>query len=124
MSFKLKDKTLFLIFFLLGILCLAYSCVHKNSGPPSTLLIHDQLKVHFIDVGQGDATLLMGPDFTILVDAGRHDKNDVVPYLMEQNVQYIDLLVGTHPHADHIGQFPQVLEHFQVHPCPVLWLPA
>lgn len=115
MGFKLKNKPLFLILVLLGILYLAYSVVYKNSGSPSSILIHDQLKVHFIDVGQGDATLLMGPDFTILVDAGRHDKNDVVPYLKEQNVQYIDLLIGTHPHADHIGQFPQVLEYYQVY---------
>ena len=32
--------------------------------------------IYFFDVGQGDATLLQGPDFTILVDAGRHDRND------------------------------------------------
>lgn len=74
----------------------------------------DLLKVHFIDVGQGDATLLQGPDFTILIDTGRHDRNDVLPYLRSQNIREIDLLVGTHPHADHIGQFPQILENFQV----------
>ena len=73
-----------------------------------------KLEVHFIDVGQGDATLLQGPDFTILVDAGRHDRSDVVPYLKSVNVTSIDLLIGTHPHADHIGQFPQVIEAFSV----------
>jgi beta-lactamase superfamily II metal-dependent hydrolase len=70
--------------------------------------------VHFIDVGQGDSTLLQGPDFTILIDAGRHDRSDVVPYLRSAGVQTIDLLIGTHPHADHIGQFPQVLQAFPV----------
>jgi competence protein ComEC len=74
----------------------------------------DTLIVHFIDVGQGDATLFAGPDFTILVDAGRHDRNDVVPYLQSVGVESIDLLVGTHPHADHIGQFPEVLNAFPV----------
>jgi beta-lactamase superfamily II metal-dependent hydrolase len=72
------------------------------------------LSVHFIDVGQGDATLFMGPDFTILVDAGRHDRNDVVPYLKKVGVTNIDLLVGTHPHADHIGQMDKVLQNFKV----------
>jgi beta-lactamase superfamily II metal-dependent hydrolase len=72
------------------------------------------VKVHFMDVGQGDATLLHGPDFTILVDAGRHDRNDVVPYLKSMGIESIDLLIGTHPHADHIGQFPEVLEAFEV----------
>ncbi|MCH8549494.1 MAG: MBL fold metallo-hydrolase [Balneolaceae bacterium] len=72
------------------------------------------LKLHFIDVGQGDATLIEGDGFNILVDAGRHDRNDVVPYLELAGIESIDLLVGTHPHADHIGQFPQVLEFASV----------
>ena len=73
------------------------------------------LTVHFIDVGQGAATLLQGPDFTILIDAGRPDRDDVVPYLQVQKVWDLDLLVGTHPHADHIGQMPRVLDSFPVH---------
>lgn len=38
----------------------------------------------------------------------------MVPYLSSAGVSEIDLLVGTHPHADHIGQFPQVLQTFPV----------
>lgn len=72
------------------------------------------LEVHFIDVDQGDATLVMGAGVTILIDAGRHDRSEVVPYLRSVGVESIDLLVGTHPHADHIGQFPQVLAAFPV----------
>lgn len=72
------------------------------------------LEVHFFDVDQGDAILLKGPNFTILVDAGRHDRNDVVPQLRAAGVGTIDLFVGTHPHADHIGQAPDVLEAFAV----------
>lgn len=115
MGFKLKDKNFLLILILLGILYLAYSFLSKNSGSTSSVYIPDQLNVHFIDVGQGDATLLKGPDFTILVDAGSHDQDDVLPYLKSQKINEIDLLIGTHPHADHIGQFPQVLEYYQVH---------
>jgi competence ComEA-like helix-hairpin-helix protein len=72
------------------------------------------LVVYYFDVDQGDSILLQGPDFTILVDAGRHDRNDVVPQLERANVESIDLLIGTHPHADHIGQFPQVLARYPV----------
>src|SRR5690625_4569146 len=36
------------------------------------------LTVHFFDVAQGDAVLVQGEDFTILIDAGRHDRSDVV----------------------------------------------
>jgi beta-lactamase superfamily II metal-dependent hydrolase len=84
----------------------------ESPSPPTPA--QGELKVHFIDVGQGDATLLQGPDFTIVIDAGRHDRSDVVPYLKSAGVKSIDLLIGTHPHADHIGQFPQVIEAFPV----------
>jgi competence protein ComEC len=81
---------------------------------PAVIEPANELVVYFLDVGQGDATLLAGYDFTILIDAGRHDRSDVVPYLKAIGVESIDLLVGTHPHADHIGQFPAVLETFPV----------
>jgi len=83
--------------------------VRADSANPGS-----HLAVYFFDVGQGDATLLAGPDFTILIDAGRHNRSEVVPYLRQAGVKSIDLLIGTHPHADHIGQFPQVLESFAV----------
>lgn len=80
----------------------------RDSLPAGTLA------AYFFDVEQGDATLLMGPNFTILVDAGRHDRSDVVPYLRSAGVENIDLLIGTHPHADHIGQIPEVMAAFPV----------
>jgi beta-lactamase superfamily II metal-dependent hydrolase len=72
------------------------------------------LTAYFFDVDQGDAILLVGPDFTILIDAGRHDRNDVLPHLEQVGIESIDLMVGTHPHADHIGQFVEVLEAYPV----------
>lgn len=87
--------------------------------PEATIPVTGSLTVHVIDVGQGDAILFQGPDFAILVDSGRHDRDDVVPYLRSVGVERLDLLVGTHPHADHIGQFPQVL---QAMPVTEVWL--
>lgn len=73
-----------------------------------------KLIAHFIDADQGDATLLQGPDFTILIDTGRHDRNDVIEYLKSQEISHLDLVIGTHPHSDHIGQLDQVLRQFSV----------
>ncbi|MEH7493217.1 MBL fold metallo-hydrolase [Neobacillus niacini] len=76
------------------------------------------LKAHFIDVGQGDATLFQfsegGEDFTILIDAGNWTGDEVIQYLRSQKVSQIDIAVGTHPDADHIGQLDQVINNFNV----------
>ena len=81
---------------------------------PSPVPVSGAMQAYFFDVGQADATLLLGPDFAVLIDAGDYTRNDVVPYLKSVGVQEIDLLIGTHPHADHIGQIPQILEDFTV----------
>jgi competence protein ComEC len=73
-----------------------------------------RLEVHVLDVGQGDALVLVHPDVTLLIDTGRHDRSDVVPLLRSLGVTRIDVLVITHPHADHIGQFDRVLAAFDV----------
>jgi competence protein ComEC len=90
------------------------------AGPsPSPSPPADELAVHFLDVGQGDATLLVaddadGSEVAMLVDAGRHDRDDLVPVLDALGLERIDLVVITHGHSDHIGQLPQVLEGFDV----------
>jgi competence protein ComEC len=73
-----------------------------------------QLAIHVLDVGQGDAMVLIHPDVTLLIDTGRHDRSDVVPLLRGLGVTRIDVVVVTHPHADHIGQFDRVMEAFDV----------
>lgn len=74
-----------------------------------------ELSIHYLDVGQGDATLLEGPSgCRILIDAGRHDRNDVLPHLRRLDIDALDVVIGTHPHADHIGQFDRILEAMPV----------
>lgn len=72
------------------------------------------MEVHFIDVGQADAALIQYDNYNILIDAGDWQGNEVVPYLKDKNVSKLDLLVGSHPHADHIGQFDKVFDEFDV----------
>lgn len=69
--------------------------------------------VHFIDVGQGDAIYIKTPTQDILIDAG--EQGDIVTeYLKEQKVDDLELVIGTHPHSDHIGGLVDVLENFPV----------
>src|SRR5699024_424652 len=76
------------------------------------------LTVHYIDAGQGDAALLQFTDedetYTILYDSGDWQGNEVVPYLEKENVDFIDIVMISHPHADHIGQLEKVLNNFDV----------
>lgn len=69
------------------------------------------LSVHFIDVDQGDCTLVMCEGHNMLIDAGESDQGDkVVEYLEAQGVTSLDIVIGTHPHSDHIGGLRTVVE--------------
>ncbi|WP_099363494.1 MBL fold metallo-hydrolase [Fredinandcohnia onubensis] len=82
---------------------------------PNTL---SELTVHYMDVGQADSTLLQytdeGEEYTILIDAGNWNRNDVIHYLQAQHISEIDIAIGTHPDADHIGQLGKVINTFNV----------
>ncbi|WP_230586097.1 MBL fold metallo-hydrolase [Lysinibacillus sphaericus] len=71
----------------------------------------DEMRVHFMDVGQGDSILIESPNVkTMLIDAGvKGAGQQVVSYLKELGVNKLDKVVATHPDADHIGGLIPVL---------------
>ncbi|SCZ80211.1 MBL fold metallo-hydrolase [Acidaminobacter hydrogenoformans] len=73
------------------------------------------MEVHFIDVGQGDAALIIKGDQTMLIDGGTPQSDGViVNYLRAQGLTQLDYLIATHPHVDHIGGLDSVLKTFEV----------
>ena len=71
------------------------------------------LQVHYMDVGQGDATLITCDGASMLIDAGNNNKGTLVQsYLMSQGVQSLDYVIGTHPDADHIGGLDVIITKF------------
>ncbi|MTI94587.1 MAG: MBL fold metallo-hydrolase [Firmicutes bacterium] len=74
-----------------------------------------ELSVHFIDVGQGDAILIKAPEANVLIDGGTRGAGaDVVNYLRRQGVSRLDIVIGTHPHEDHIGGLLTVFDELTV----------
>ena len=81
----------------------------------NTMEVKDDLEIHFIDVGQGDSTLLISKGETVLIDGGeRHASSKVVSYLEKMNIEKIDYIVATHPHSDHISGLIGVMNKFEV----------
>lgn len=79
------------------------------------LVAEGEMFVDFVDVGQGDCTLIRTADAVILVDAGEAGTADtVVSYLKEKGIKNIDCCIATHPHSDHIGALYRIFEEFSV----------
>lgn len=84
----------------------------KNSQAVQTsnTVLTDKLEVDFIDVGQADSILISNKNETMLIDAGNNENGqDVVKFIKEKGISKINYLIGTHPHADHIGGLDDVI---------------
>ena len=67
-------------------------------------------RIIFLDVGQGDATVVISPEGRVaLIDAGPGG-TDIVDKLRRHGVDTVDIAIATHPHADHIGGFVAVFD--------------
>jgi len=92
----------------------------QTPNPPLTPPT-ENVTVHFIDVGQGDAIFVDTPALDMLVDGGSRAAGEtVVDYLQELDVTRIDIVVATHPHADHIGGLITVLSEYNVSQIPLV----
>ncbi len=84
------------------------SSVSDSDGP-------DKMAVHFIDVGQGDSTLITCGEHAMLIDAGDDTKGTAIQnYLQKQQIKKLDYLILTHPDADHIGGAPVIITKFEI----------
>lgn len=78
-------------------------------------LFASDLQVHFIDVGKGDSTLFHVDDYAMLIDGGPRSKGPcVLEYIGAQGISKLDIVIATHPHADHIGGLIHIIDNMPV----------
>ena len=88
---------------------------HPN-GEDDVIREQSKLRIHYLDVGQGDSIFIELPDGkTMLIDSGEYDQADkVISFIRMLGYDTIDVVVATHPHSDHIGAMYQVVKSFTV----------
>lgn len=89
---------------------------HPADSGGSSMVNSDRLRVIFLDVGQGASQLLISPSGkTMLIDGGNNDREQaMLDYLKQYGVNHLDIVIGTHPDADHIGGLDRVIDHIDV----------
>ena len=70
------------------------------------------IEIHYLDVGQADAALVICDDATMLIDGGnKADSSFIYAYLEDQNVTHLDYIIATHAHEDHVGGLAGALNY-------------
>lgn len=123
-TFRKRTPLLVVAFVILALLPLLFGCgstsdtgtegqgqgLRKASGNGQ------ELKVTFLDVGQGDSTFIELPnDQCMLIDAAEPEySQEILSYIQEEGYERIDYLVATHPHSDHIGGMREIVESLDI----------
>ena len=117
---KARHQTVKLLALVIALVYVAFTALYDKNGrenDQAAFLQKDGLfAAYFIDVGQGDATLLVAPNGeSMLIDCGPTENADyLVKYMNDVGVQTLDYLILTHPHEDHYGGAGAVIENFPV----------
>lgn len=112
MKYKLNQnkKKIVKVILFFSILIFIYNIIPKN------------LKIHFVDVGQGDCTFIVTPcNKTILIDGGGSTSKEynvgesvVLPYILDRGYTKIDYLFISHFDQDHVGGILTILEELKI----------
>jgi competence protein ComEC len=103
-----RSRTLAIVAAIAALAAIAWRAAPDPAPPPPS-----GLRVTFLDVGQGDATLIQAPQGAMLVDEGPPEAR-VARQLRRLGVRELALLVLTHPQRDHVGGAAEVLKRVRV----------
>ena len=100
----------------------------EEDNNDTTVIPHAELpedstfEVHYLDVGQGDCSLVLCDGHAMLIDGGESSESSkVYAYLKQHGVSHLDYMVASHAHSDHIGGLSGALNYATVDTafCPV-----
>ena len=87
----------------------------KVESTQGTKEVSGTMKVHVLDIGQGDAILIqVGDSFTMIDTGDIEHRPQVVALLKKYGVKELENIILTHPHADHIGGFYAIAKEFPI----------
>ena len=82
-------------------------------GFTGTLSAQENLKIYFLDVGQGDSSVIISSSGeVVLIDSGP-EESLILNYLENLNISHLDLLIASHAHADHISGMDKIIAKYR-----------
>jgi beta-lactamase superfamily II metal-dependent hydrolase len=111
-------KRLMWLFVIVAVVLAACNVTGSSTTPPPSLNTGGTLTVAYLDVGQGDSILIRSPNGQImLIDGGRSvnlAQQVIIPQLQAWGASQVDVLIPTHPDADHISGLVGMVENYPV----------
>lgn len=108
---KLLVKVLSILLLPIIFLLIYTSCINKTMDIIAPA--QNKLLIHYIDVGEGDCILIQVNNKNMLIDSGSKDSKSI-SYLKKHNIKKLDYMILTHPHEDHIGNAPSIINNFKI----------
>lgn len=121
--FRKLNKLILYLIFVCVVLFLSSHLILRNGQYSDYDNENGAFEIHYIDVGQADASIVLCDGKAMLIDGGNVEDSDLLyAYLSKLGIDHFDYVVGTHAHEDHIGGLAGALNYASVDVayCPVV----
>lgn len=117
MKKKNKEKLIVIITILIALFGILkhFNIFESKDTLVDSSINENKLEIHYLDVGQGDSTLIKSGESSMLIDSGIKENSErIVEYIRSLNIGKLDYVIATHPHEDHIGGLEYIIDTIPV----------